>query len=297
MGRGKRGHSRRGNAQIREVWSRNFDLELANLNDCLNLYPILTIDTEFPGFIRSTPWGAIEEKLYDDFRFNVNRTKLIQLGLTASDEIGNIGSTWEFNFSDFDPQIDTHNASSVSFLKQNGLDFDKLKEFGIPINEFTSKAFFLFRKHRIVRWVTFHGLYDIGYLLKAMGVAGEIPESMEEFAELVERALGNVSDLKHMAQFCEGLEDGKLGLEKLAQLMNQKRFGNKHHAGSDSLLTASLYAKMKNQFELGSEVCDGFLYGLRIKLHAKIKLYQNLMFGQIPYGLRACYPPCYIAYY
>ncbi|CAK9315324.1 unnamed protein product [Citrullus colocynthis] len=306
MGRRNRAPPRREKPLIRQVWASNFDSEISKFDKCLQFHSILSIDTEFPGFITKSPWGSTEEEIYEDFRFNVNQTKLIQLGITASDNSGQIGGTWEFNFSDFDPQSDAHGPSSVSFLEDNGMDFQKLKKDGIPIRLFTANFLSIIRKHNVFRWVTFHGLYDIGYLIKAMGLIAVLPESMEEFATVVVEGVGIVRDLKHMSRFCEGLEDGKLGLERLGQLLNQKRYGSKHNAGSDSLLTASSHWEMMERFGMDSGICDGFLYGFSNKLESmkmkmKMKVYHHpkmIRFGQIPWSIPLyCYTPYYyIAY-
>ncbi|XP_038895744.1 putative CCR4-associated factor 1 homolog 8 [Benincasa hispida] len=297
------GENRIRKSLIHKVWASNFDAEISKLEECLEFHTIVSIDTEFPGFIRNSPWGSIDETLYEDFRFNVNQTKLIQLGLTACDDSGKIGGSWEFNFSDFDPEIDAQSPSSASFLEQNGLDFNKLKKYGIPINLFTAKFVHIIRKHNVFRWVTFHGLYDIGYLIKAMGITEVLPETMEEFATVVVRRLGIVRDLKHMARFCEGLEDGKLGLERLGKLLDQKRYGLKHNAGSDSLLTASAHFEMIQRFDMDAEICDGYLYGFSNKLQSmdiNMNMFHRkiITFGQIPYAIPLyCYVPSYITYY
>ncbi|KAG7027009.1 putative CCR4-associated factor 1-like 1, partial [Cucurbita argyrosperma subsp. argyrosperma] len=275
--RGPRGD----NPLIREVWAYNLDHEIIRLDRCLVSYSVMSIDTEFPGCIKRTPWGTIDEELYADFRFNVNQTKVIQLGVTVSDELGNIGGTWEFNFSDFDPEIDAHNPASICFLKQNGLDFGKLKKDGIKVRKFAIRFLYTLRKHAIYRWITFHGLYDIGYLMLAMGVVKSLPETLGEFEWIVARRVGTVRDLKHMARFCEGLEGGNLGLEKLGQLLDQKRFGLKHHAGSDSLMTALLHEKMLQRYDFHAEICDGFLYGLSKKFEELVGLQTHRIYVQI----------------
>lgn len=102
---------------IHQVWAFNFNAKIVRLEQCLRFYSILSIDIEFPDFIWNTPRGSMDETFYKEFWFNVNQTKLIQLGLIASNDSGRIYGSWEFNFSDFDPQTDSQNPSSVSFLK------------------------------------------------------------------------------------------------------------------------------------------------------------------------------------
>jgi CCR4-NOT transcription complex subunit 7/8 len=60
-------------------------------------------DTEFPGVV-ARPIGQFKssnEYHYQTLRCNVDLLKMIQVGLTLSDENGNIppgGGTWQFNF-------------------------------------------------------------------------------------------------------------------------------------------------------------------------------------------------------
>ncbi|CAD5191579.1 unnamed protein product [Musa acuminata subsp. malaccensis] len=82
-------------------------------------YPIVAIDTEFPGFIRDTPRNATEEERYNDVKHNVDNMHLIQLGVALFDEGGNTpwpGCCWQFNFSDFDPDVDASSPDSIELL-------------------------------------------------------------------------------------------------------------------------------------------------------------------------------------
>lgn len=216
----------------------------------------------FLGFLRYTPKGVTEEEFYDCLQFNVNRLSILQLGLTLCDEKGNIGMTWEFNFRDFDQISDMEGVSSLdSFLKNKGFDFEKLRSHGIAPQEFGRLFKPILRSGGIQRWITFHGSYDIAYLMKLVEIRF-MPASMAAFAITAQRLFGTVTDLKHMARYCNGLLDGNLGLKKLAKLLDVNRIGTAHFGGSDSLLTASVYAKMKTMFKLPEHLSEGFLYGL-----------------------------------
>ncbi|XP_022146384.1 putative CCR4-associated factor 1 homolog 8 [Momordica charantia] len=246
----------------REVWSLNLREELELLNEYLPEFPVVVIDMEFPGFLWCTPKGISEEEFYHCLRFNVNRLNILQLGLTLADQKGNIAMTWEFNFRDFDHVSDMEDVSSLdSFLKNKGFDFYKLKKYGIAQEDFTTLFLPICRSGQIKRWITFHGFYDITYLLKLLKIKS-IPISMATFATTAQHLLGTVSDLKHMARYCDGLLDGNLGLKKLAKLLDVKRIDNAHFACSDNLFTTSVYTKMKQIFKLPLEQCEGFLYGL-----------------------------------
>uniref|UniRef100_A0A9I9DFT4 poly(A)-specific ribonuclease n=1 Tax=Cucumis melo TaxID=3656 RepID=A0A9I9DFT4_CUCME len=138
---------------IRQVWYHNLTQELAILNDQLFKFPVIAMDTEFPGFLRSTPRGAPEEHLYQDLKFNLNHLKILQPGLTLMDENEHVGLSWVFTFSDFDEQTDFSSPTSIQFLKNNK------KKDGIPSTEFRRAFLPIFSSNRITKWITFHGIY------------------------------------------------------------------------------------------------------------------------------------------
>ncbi|EEF41432.1 ccr4-associated factor, putative [Ricinus communis] len=59
-----------------------------------------------------------------------------------------------------------------------------------------------------------------------------------------------IVDIKHMVSLCEGLFNGEFGMQKLAKVMEVERVGMAHQAGSDSLLTSQLFAKIKDTFQV-----------------------------------------------
>ncbi|TXG54799.1 hypothetical protein EZV62_020055 [Acer yangbiense] len=201
---------------ITPIWHCNFSHEIHLLCLNLNRYKVLSVDTEFPGFLRDTPRDAPAAILYDDLKFNVDNTNIIQLGITLMDDHGDIGPTWEFNFK-FDLEKETHVQSSIEFLKKSGLDFQKIKQDGIPRNVFVMNFLKILAMHRNLKWVTFHGTYDLAHVT-----------------------------LKSAA--------------KLSRILHVRRLGEAHNAGSDSLLTAQVYAKMMDHIGDGS--LEGILYGL-----------------------------------
>uniref|UniRef100_A0A0W0G7S2 poly(A)-specific ribonuclease n=1 Tax=Moniliophthora roreri TaxID=221103 RepID=A0A0W0G7S2_MONRR len=90
-------------ARIREVWGPNLQEELRLLRDVIETHPYVALDTEFPGVV-ARPIGNFKtqsEYHYQTMRCNVDLLKIIQVGITLSDEDGNYsteGSTWQFNF-------------------------------------------------------------------------------------------------------------------------------------------------------------------------------------------------------
>ncbi|CAH8267380.1 unnamed protein product [Arabidopsis lyrata] len=279
------------NKQCREIWSWNRNEEMSLIEDCLRNYRFIAIDTEFPGSLRQTSQDATDDERYNDMSFSVDRTKLIQLGLTLFDINGRIGGTWEINFSDFGVD-DARNEKSIEFLRRNGLDLRKIREEGIGIKGFFSELFWILKKTRNITWVTFHGYYDIAYLLKCF-TGEDLPFTSERFSKAVARILGSVYDLKVMAGRCLGLSS-RLGLESLAHELGLNRVGTAHHAGSDSELTARVFAKMAKICNNVQE-SEGVVFGLGYRvisdrLKQKLHMIHHLMMKS-SYGLPPPPPP------
>uniref|UniRef100_A0A7N0RF18 poly(A)-specific ribonuclease n=1 Tax=Kalanchoe fedtschenkoi TaxID=63787 RepID=A0A7N0RF18_KALFE len=271
---------------IREVWASNLDAEFRLIQDSVDQFNYISMDTEFPGVV-FRPKGISAHDLrhylrcrtpadhYAVLKSNVDALKLIQVGLTLSDHRGNLpdlGSglssfyIWEFNFKDFDAATDEYAPDSLELLKRQGIDFEKNREQGIDSSRFAE----LMMSSGLVcsdsvTWVTFHSAYDFGYLVKAL-TRRLLPESMEEFLEVLKVLFGTrVYDLKYMIKFCNRLCGG---LDKVAGALKVRRaVGKCHQAGSDSLLTWQAFQKMRDLYfvEDGSaEKHAGVLYGLEV---------------------------------
>ncbi|KAM7478715.1 hypothetical protein LguiA_026928 [Lonicera macranthoides] len=293
---------------IREVWDQNLDQEILLMEFAMRRYTMISFDTEYPGFLRYTPRDASELKIYDNLKFNVGRLNPIQFGFTLFDRTGNVGGTWQINFSDFDTEINTNDcdaSTSLSLTKRkSGIDFVKQRREGVLSRSFAHKfgealnGSFDARKitfqessipipcpfhsqnsnqtspkrHANLEWVTFHGLYDFGYLTKVIAgykhlpasIATEmlLPDSLQGFQLMIGGLFGRIYDIKYMARFCGGLQGGELGLQKLANILKVGRTGSAHQAGSDSLLTVRVYLDMKQLYNLDEKVYEGFLYGV-----------------------------------
>ncbi|TXG55718.1 hypothetical protein EZV62_020974 [Acer yangbiense] len=287
---------------ITPVWNYNFSQEIHCLALSLNRYKLLSIDTEFPGFLRETPRDAPKDIVYDDLKFNVDSTNIIQLGITLMDDDCNIGPTWEFNFK-FDLEKETHAQSSIEFLKKSGLDFQKIKQDGILRNVFVSNFIKMVAMHHDLKWVTFHGTYDMAHVLKLF-TGNTLPNTTGGFAAKASSFFDKVVDLKLAAKYSEGLNLKDVGLAKLSKILNVRRLGEAHNAGSDSLLTAQVYARMKEHIGDGLE---GILYGLEeVRIGRSYNPY--IMIPHLRFGPCASYTipvhwhhvapmhPCYIMY-
>ncbi|CAI9754145.1 unnamed protein product [Fraxinus pennsylvanica] len=255
--------------QIREVWADNLDREFSLIRGIVDDYPYIAMDTEFPGVVLR-PVGNFKNP--NDYHFqtlkdNVDMLNLIQLGFTFSDDKGNLptcGSdkccVWQFNFREFNPNEDVFANDSIELLRQCGIDFVKNNEKGIDAKHFgellMSSGIVL---NDDVYWVTFHSGYDFGYLLKLL-TCKKLPDTQEGFFKLINMYFPKLYDIKHLMKFCNSLHGG---LNKLAELLEVERVGISHQAGSDSLLTACTFKKLKENFFSSSlEKYSGVLYGL-----------------------------------
>ncbi|KAH7852449.1 hypothetical protein Vadar_024921 [Vaccinium darrowii] len=245
---------------IREVWAENLEDELSLIEQVLADYPYVAMDTEFPGTIfhpviekhqlsRLSP-----DKNYYVMKANVDALKLIQLGLTLSDSDGNLPGThysyvWQFNFRDFDIDVDPYYEDSINLLKKQGINFQKNRKYGIDSVKFgslllNSRIFPCFPS--MVTWITFHSAYDFGFLLKIL-TQRKLAEDLCMFMRLVSTYFGGaVYDIKHMMQNCPGLYGG---LERVAKTLEVDRVvGNNHQAGSDTLLILQTFMKLRDLY-------------------------------------------------
>ena len=95
-------NQRKEEATIKEVYFENFEVELRKISNLIERYNYIALDTEFPGFVYSGQGLTQKEIYYDGIKTNVDKLKLIQVGLTLCDQDGEYPkdtSTWQFNFN------------------------------------------------------------------------------------------------------------------------------------------------------------------------------------------------------
>ncbi|KAK9666511.1 hypothetical protein RND81_14G189900 [Saponaria officinalis] len=256
--------------EIREVYESNLDEEFKLINEIVDEYPYIAMDTEFPGTV-SEPKGNLtpNECYFRTIKKNVNSKKIIQLGLTFFDENGRLPTCktdkyciWQFNFREFNLEEDDYVEASIDMLRKNGIDFEKFNNQGVDAIEF---AKLLIPSGAVlnenVTWVGFHCGMDFGYLIKLL-TCRKIPETQKEFLQLLNTFCLNIYDVKQMMRFTKFIGGG---LEELGKKLELKRIGSTHQAGSDSLLTCCAFRKLKHECFAGSVgVYAGSLYSLDV---------------------------------
>ena len=173
------------NSGIKEVFKNNFSEEMENLISYLNKYNYIGMDTEYPGIVYQIK-NYCDDFYYKSVKLNVESLKLIQLGITLSDERGRFPypyHTWQFNF-EFDPDKDKSANSSIELLKHSGINFEELKNNGIEHKHF----FDAIKKSGLVlnpkiKWISFHGSYDFAYLLSNL-INTPLPKNEKEFTKI-----------------------------------------------------------------------------------------------------------------
>jgi len=200
---------------------------------------------------------------YQRIRVNVDLTNVIQIGMTFSDENGNMPPkpTWQFNFA-FNYRESMSAPESIELLKRAGIDFKRLINNGIDVNDFAelmiSSGLIL---NDDTKWIAFHSGFDFGYLVRAL-TGKPLPKTQSKFFDLLKKFFPYIYDLKYLMKSCRNL---KGGLQDVADFLEIVRLGPQHQAGSDSLLTMQTFFKMKRLYfedELDYEKFGGILFGL-----------------------------------
>uniref|UniRef100_A0A915CMC4 poly(A)-specific ribonuclease n=1 Tax=Ditylenchus dipsaci TaxID=166011 RepID=A0A915CMC4_9BILA len=238
--------------KIHEVWCSNLEEEFVKIRSIIDSYPYVAMDTEFPGVV-ATPIGQFRSK--EDFNYqqllcNVNVLKLIQ---------------FNFHFSVGD---DLYSTESIELLRTAGIDFAKHQTNGILMEDFgelLTTSGLLVEPH--ITWITFHSCFDFGYLIKSI-LLGKLPSDEKEFFRYHKALFPTSFDIKALIkQPAPVAAKLKGSLQDVADQLQVTRIGIQHQAGSDSLLTAMTFFKLKERFfaENWNDIVDevqGKCYGL-----------------------------------
>ena len=250
---------------IIEVYEENFIEQIKLLSSLLDEYNYIGMDTEFPGTVFHLE-NMTEDFYYKSLKINVDKLKLIQLGITLTNEKGEYPKnypyhTWQFNF-EFDKDTELYKDDSINLLKKCGIDFNKLKKKGIKHNIFAQ--YFMVSNLVLnpdVHWVSFQGSYDFGYLLKLL-INSDLPETEDAFTDLLNTYFINYFDIRVVVKDNDNL---KKGLNRLAEVLDVKREGQEHQAGSDSVVTIDVFFKLKKKGLISDKKFDeakNILYGI-----------------------------------
>jgi CCR4-NOT transcription complex subunit 7/8 len=153
-------------------------------------------------------------------------------------------STWQFNFK-FDLENDNSTPEAINLLETAGINFRKFFQKGIcPMNFAESLISSGIVLNENVNWITFHGIYDLAYLLKVL-TNQKMPDNEASFMEELEIYFHNHYDIRFVIRELNWLRGS---LSRLATYLDIPRLGAAHQAGSDSLVTARLYFRIIDQF-------------------------------------------------
>ncbi|KAJ6704946.1 CCR4-ASSOCIATED FACTOR 1-like protein 11-RELATED [Salix purpurea] len=196
---------------VREVWADNLVAEFSLIKEAISRFSFGSLDTEFPGIL---------------FLSNHDKSLLSQAPPSHNYCL----------MKDFNIEHDPFNNESIELLERQGIDLKKNREKGIDSSDFawmvlSSRHFF---SNSSLSWITFHGAYDFGFLIKIL-TRRELPCDMGSFLGMVRLFFGvRVYDTKLMMGSMSGLRGG---LERVAKLLGvEQTTGRRHQAGSDSLL-------------------------------------------------------------
>ena len=96
---------------------------MKKVRDCVEKFPYVAMDTEFPGVV-ARPIGSFNSSMeyhYQTLRCNCDMLKIIQLGLAFYDEKGNRAEgypIWQFNFK-FSLDEDMFAQDSIELLQRS----------------------------------------------------------------------------------------------------------------------------------------------------------------------------------
>jgi len=288
-------------SKIIEVYKDNFIYEINQITKIIEEgFNFIGFDTEFPGIIFFPKFEdkyktffaesiknnseIIKNYNYDTIKINVNNLKLIQIGLSLYNPTKNEKKTWQFNLN-FNILHEKFSNSSIELLQKSGINFAKISEEGIDYNlfsDFLKKSGLISNKK--ITWVTFHGTYDLAYLLK-MIKNENLPNDEKTFLENIDFYFPNFFDVKFLLRnSCYS----NYGLKKLSKILNVGNLNNgiSHQAGYDSLITIEVFFSLLQRNFIKENFLKenkNILWGLGAEFDS-LKLLEYLLKNQIFYS-------------
>lgn len=253
---------------IKDIWRVDMEAAFDRIQTLVETFNFVAIDTEFPGVVLN-PNNQSHLRLTDEainflqLRGNVNNLKIIQLGLSFSNEKGEKPSgvhTYQFNF-EFDLQREMYAEDAINLLTNAGLDFKKhASDAAIRLDEFgemlMSSGLVL---NDEVHWISFHGMYDFAYPLHLL-MSQDLPDNPIGFFDMLLMYFPQITDLKYQKRKPDDGHGFHGGLQTLAYRYGVTRYGKDHQAGSDALLTMDVFFSLEDSRR--EKAFDGHLYGL-----------------------------------
>jgi CCR4-NOT transcription complex subunit 7/8 len=257
-------------SNIIEVYKDNFIKEINQITNLLEEgFNTIGIDTEFPGIIFFPKFEnkyksfftesiknnneIIKNYNYDTIKLNVDNLKIIQIGISLYNPLNKEKKTYQFNLN-FNIKKEKYSNSSIELLQKSGINFLKLQQEGIDydiFSEYIMKSNLIFNEK--ITWITFHGNYDLAYLLKMLKNEN-LPNDEKNFLENLEKYFPNFYDLKFLLR--NSLYKN-YGLNKLAKTLNVENSNKSinHQAGYDSLITMEIFNSLsqRNFFDILKE--------------------------------------------
>jgi len=212
---------------------------------------------EFPGLCL-TPLGTFfsrEQFCYQQLIANVNTLKPIQIGFTFVSELQNSSDTsqlavYQFNLH-FDLTEDMFTEDSIKAYEGAGFNFQKHNSEGIRLLDFgellTTSGLIASK----LQWASFHSAFDFGFLTRSL-CGGALPPDIRVFYKWFRKFFSSALDIKqllrHPTLARKGLKPG-MSLQEVADHLKINRWGQRHAAASDSMLTARVFLQLKNEFQ------------------------------------------------
>lgn len=247
------------------------------IRDITDSYPYVSVSCVWPGIV-SRPI-VYHEYSYHSIKQTVDLVDCIQIGLSFADSSGRrpaYPNAFQFNFT-FNHNTDVLLDSVIDSYLSCGFDFTRAETDGVDMADFGEillNSGLLMNSN--IYWITYHGCYELAYLLKALS-GSVLPTCLDEFNKCLYDYFVSCYDVKCMLQtvwddhnaFASGNSPSlreacqSLGLKDLvAYLMN----GDMSIRGglNGVLVSACFFNTLKIHFnnKMDDSIYNGRLFGL-----------------------------------